>query len=189
MRDVIDAGAHDHLHRAIARHAAATRSPGPDRSDVNGPAIVRAESRMSLAVHDAGPDGDEFQQVLVPFHALDGELDADDAVRAHGLGFGAHARHGEFARVVHRLREHIQFLVLAPASRTGCRRGRRRCRRTADRLEAGFAHEQEFIDAEIRREHAGRIVGRTRMPCRRSRACAGRSAVMDQMAPSSSFDA
>ena len=50
-----------------------------------------AETAMAVAMHDAGADGDELQEVCVPFQPLDRELDADDAVGAHrgilsGLG-------------------------------------------------------------------------------------------------------
>ena len=75
---------------------------------------MRPEARVPLGVYDTRADGDELQHVRVPFHPLDGELDADDAVRAHGLGFGPHALHGELAGVVHRLGKHVQLLVFAP---------------------------------------------------------------------------
>jgi hypothetical protein len=47
------------------------------------PAIMRAESRMPVAVHQAGADGDEFQELRIPFQPLDRQLHADDPVRPH----------------------------------------------------------------------------------------------------------
>ena len=47
---------------------------------------------------------------LVPAHV---EPHADDPVRAELVGLLLHARHGQLAGVVHRLRQHVHLLVLA----------------------------------------------------------------------------
>ena len=66
-------------------------------------------------VLDRGADGDELGEVLAPLVAADVEAHADDAVGAELLGLLLHPRHRELARLVHRLREHGQLLVLAVA--------------------------------------------------------------------------
>ena len=187
MRDVIDAAAHHHLDRPIAgvqqRPEILARQIGGERA-----AVMCAKALVAFAVHDAGADGDELQQMLVPLQALDGQLHADDAVRAHRRRLGAHARHRQFAGVVHRLGEDIQLLVLAPAAVLDADMIDAGADAQADRLEAGLAHQQELVDREIRGEHAGRMLPRCAGPSAapwRGREC--RSAC--QIAPSSSLDA
>ena len=154
MRDVIDATAHDHFNRAVA---GMQQRPEILAGKIRGerPAIMRAETLMALAMHNAGADGDEFQQMLVPFQALDGEFDADNAVRPHRGGLGAHARHREFARVVHGFGEHIHFLVFRPGAVLDADMIDAGADAQADRLETCFAHQQKFVDRKIRGENAG----------------------------------
>jgi len=61
-----------------------------------------AEAATSFGVDHARAECDELEQMLIPFQPLDRELDADDAVGAHAGRLRAHARHGEFAGVIHR---------------------------------------------------------------------------------------
>ena len=100
---------------------------------------------------------DELEQLVVPLEALDRQLDADDAVRAHRRSpRRACATSPQLARVVHRLRQHAHLLVLAPAAVLHADVVDAGAHAQADRLEAGLAHEQELVDAEVGREHAGR---------------------------------
>src|SRR3984957_242993 len=71
MSDVIDATAHHHLDRTIAgvkqRPEILARQVRRERA-----AVVGAEAAVAVAVHDAGADGDELEEMLVPFEPLDG---------------------------------------------------------------------------------------------------------------------
>jgi len=53
---------------------------------------MRAESLVTVAVYDAGADGNKLEQLRVPLQAFDRELDADYSIRTHGSGLSAHPR-------------------------------------------------------------------------------------------------
>ena len=114
-----------------------------------------AEAGVALAMHHAGADGDELEQVGVPFEALDGQLDADNAVRAHGGGFRAHPVHRQLARMVHGLGQDIEFLVAVPHAVLDAHVIHATADAQADGLKPGLAHQQELVDREVRREDAG----------------------------------
>ena len=110
-----------------------------------------AAARAFLGVH-GGPDGDELGDVAAEFLHLDVQPDADDPVRTQFLGLGFHPAHRQLARVIHGLRQDIEFLVLAPPPDLQPDVVDRAAQHQAERAETDLPHQQELIDRQIRRE-------------------------------------
>ena len=110
---------------------------------------------MTFTMDDAGTDGDEFQQLGIPFETFDREFDADNAVRTHGGGFCAHPRHSKLPRVVHGFGKDIHFLVFGPVAILYADMVDATADTETDRLKACFANQQKLVDGEVGRENPG----------------------------------
>jgi hypothetical protein len=71
----------------------------PDRSLVNARPFGARQFAFLVARVDGRAHGDELEQIAAPLVLAHVEADADDAVRAEGLGLLLHSRHRELARV------------------------------------------------------------------------------------------
>ncbi len=153
MRHVIDAGAHHHFQRPIAR---LQQQPQILSGQVGGEGFAAdaLEHRVAGGMRDRGADRHEFQDILIPLHAFDFEAYTDHAIGMQGGGFLLHARHGEFAGVIHRLGQHGHFLVAVPGRVLHPNVIDARSHHQSERFEPGLAHHQEFIDRKIGGEHA-----------------------------------
>jgi hypothetical protein len=80
------------------------------------------------------------------------ETHRDDPVGAEDVGLGLHPGHREFAGVVHRLGERLEFLVLAPPAHLEADVVDARPEHEPERHEPGLAHQQELIDRQVRGE-------------------------------------
>ncbi|HEY6491904.1 MAG TPA: hypothetical protein VIZ43_01420 [Trebonia sp.] len=153
VRDVVDAGAHDHAERGVA---------GPDERPEVLAGQVRGE-RLLLVVAplgypaaagawlglDRGADRDELGDVRAELLHLDVQPHAHDAVGAERVRLGLHPGHRELARVVHRLGEDVQLLVLAPPAHLQPNVVDRRAKDQPERPEPGLADEQELVDRQV----------------------------------------
>ena len=129
VRDVVDAGAHDHADRAVA---GAQQRPEVLAGEVaRERAAVGRAVQLAAAVLDRGADGDELRHVLAPLVAADVQPHADDAVGAELVGLLLHARHRQLAGGVHRLGEHVHLLARPSSWTAGSRCGRSTSRRPA----------------------------------------------------------
>ncbi len=117
-------------------------------------AAVRRAVELALGVAHGGADGDELGEVVAPLAAADVEPHGDDPVRAELVGLLLHARHRELAGVVHRLRQDVHLLVLAPRPDLEADVVDRRPDDEPERLEARRLDEQELVDREVAREEA-----------------------------------
>ena len=140
MRDVVDARAE---HKGD-RHGPGRQQPEEVlRRQIRGEraAVRRTVRALALQVPHGGAGGHELQHVHAPRVHLHLQLHAHDAVRAQVLRFGLHAGHGELSGVIHGLGQHLQFLVLAPATHLQADVIDRRAENEAERLEAGLAQQ------------------------------------------------
>ncbi len=151
--DVIDARAHDHFHRPVAR---LEQHPEilPRQVGGEGLAAHAFETGVAGAVGNGGADGHELQNVLVPFHALDLQPQADHAVGAQQNGLLLHAAHGEFARLIHGLRQHVHLHAGGPLAVLNAEVVDAGADHQAQRLEPGLAHHDEFIHRQVGGEDA-----------------------------------
>src|SRR6202044_1087694 len=94
---------------------------------------------------DCSADCNELGKVIAVFLELDLQPNPDDTVGAECVSFGLHARHGELARVVHRLAELVEFHVLAPAPRLDSDVVDARTEDQPDRSETGLSYEQKLV--------------------------------------------
>ena len=155
MRDVVD---------AVAEHEAdGPVAGGEQRPEVLAGEIarerpsVRRAMQLALRMLDRRADRDELGELSAPLVPPDLEANADDAVGAERVGLLLHARHRELARVVHRLRQHVELLVLAPAPELQADVVDRAADDEAERLEAGLLDEQELVHRQVAREEAARL--------------------------------
>ena len=152
MRDVVDAVAEHEPDRAVAG--------GEQRPEVLAREIARERTAVRRAVQlaarvlDRRADRDELRELAAPLVPSDLEPHADDAVGGERVGLLLHPRHRELARVVHRLRQHVELLVLAPAAQLEADVVDRAAHDEPERLEARLFHEQELVHGEVAREEA-----------------------------------
>ncbi len=122
--------------------------------------------------------GQELEHILSPDVGLHAQLHPDDPVRPEVLGLCLHPRHRELARVVHRLGQHPELLVLAPSSQLDPDVVDRRSDDEAERLEAGLAEQDVLGDGQVGREDAARVgAGRVSEAAVRRLRLPGRTAV------------
>ncbi len=114
--------------------------------------------QLALGVLDRRPDRDELGELAAPLVTPDLQADADDAVRAERIRLLLHPRHRQLARVIHRLREHLELLVLAPAPELQTDVVDRAADDEPERLEAGLLDEQELVDRQVAREETARLL-------------------------------
>jgi hypothetical protein len=98
---------------------------------------------------DRGTDGNELSGVLAPFVVVDVKAHTDDAVGTEFGRFFFHARHGQLARVVHRLGEFGQLLTLAPFSSLDARVIDGRTHNETNGMKSDFFDQQEFIHRQV----------------------------------------
>jgi hypothetical protein len=103
---------------------------------------------------DRRPDGNELGQLATPFVAADLESNADDAGGLELIRFLLHPRHRQLARVIHRLRQHVELLVCPPSPQLKADVVDRAAEDKAKRLEARLLDEQELVDREVAGEEA-----------------------------------
>src|SRR6185369_6745803 len=94
---------------------------GPEPTGaISKPSAVQAKSQLRYWNDVVGPDRadgrtdcEELSGVCAPGMVSLTQVNADDALCMQRLGFGLHASHREFTRVVQRLRELRELGVLA----------------------------------------------------------------------------
>src|SRR5579884_119841 len=106
---------------------------------------------------DGRSDGDELSQVCAPLVATHFQPDADDPIGAELIRFLLHPGHRQLAGVVHRLRQDIHLLVLAPVRLLVADVIDRRADDQPERIETRLPDEQEFVDREVAGEEATRL--------------------------------
>ena len=116
--------------------------------------LAKEGMTMIVAVDDRSADRDELRDVVAPLFMVDLQTHADDAVRAELMRFFLHPVHREFARVVHRLRQHGHLLVLRPRRLLVSHMVDRAANDEADRVEARFLDEQKLACGKVAREQA-----------------------------------
>src|SRR5271165_3674224 len=115
----------------------------------------RAAAGAAQRAHRS-PGSDELQDALAPHVALHAQLNADDTVSAEVVGLSLHPGHGQFPGVVHRLSQHLQFLVLRPSSDLQAYVIDGRPDHEAKRLEPGLAEQHVLRDRQVGGENARR---------------------------------
>src|ERR1700677_1117248 len=108
-------------------------------------------------VADRGSGRHELQAALAPRVHLHPQLHPDNPVGTQLISLGLHPAHGQFPGVVHRLSQHLQFLVLLPAAELHADVVDRGPDDEAERLETGLTEQYVLRHRQVGSEHPGGV--------------------------------